>query len=478
MAKRDRIVGTELEYAISVAIEGEKGYRPLECDSFLANNSLQGQLIKNGSFLSNGGKLYEDQGFLEYATPEESSIEGAVLRELAGERVVMMALANYLKMRPRYRAAYIRKHVIDSMDRTWGYHANHLAERRYIPELTEKAMHLLTLHIITSQAMLGGGTIQQKQQQPDYGAFYYSFGQKALDISRSVDSGTTHNLKPIINTRDQPLANKALYRRIHTTSLDPHISPWAMKMTLGTISLAIRAIEQQKGLFIELDESLHTAPQAARLVAKDLTMQEKLRFDTARGRVRLTALEVQEAILEAVAQTQHTPEEALILQYWQKAVVDLREDPMRLDDRSDAIARWVMIQDWNKRRDYDAENMSTNVAMAASYEYDRIFAIGIRRNPIDTESPMDGYDTSYPNRFRSGVMAAHMPPELDIQKAIHNPPETTRALGRALAIRAGTAGNQVDWDEYQVDGHKVVCADPYAPFPTAEDFVDEVRPSV
>lgn len=460
MAERNRIFGTEMEYPISVRFAGSDNFSVLNVDDKLVRESCDPRIAKQARFLSNGARFYPDLNFAEYATPETQTLEDMLVRELAGERVVIDALIRFLERRPDIEAAEIHKRVIDDFGQTWGYHGNLLADRIRVPTLNAETAHLLGLHIASSQALLGSGAVQQDRST---GRYYYSFGQKVLDIGTDAGTGTINTTKSIINQRERSYADNVRYRRIHMTSLDPHISPWATKMSIGTLSLVLRAIEQ------DVPNSLHLAKhgrlhKVAKQNAQDIALKRLIRLTGRKDHTRtISALDLQQEIIKIVSDTEHTSEEAYILTEWQRAIDDLHVDPMKLADRSDAICKLRYIRSLNAKNGHDPDDMSTTIAHDLDLQYDKIFATGTSLNPRDNEQQIDGMLRSIPHRLRTTKMSAEMPNDATIEDARYNPPTDTRAFGRAAAIASGRCTHGVGWSYYTIDDKVIRVEDPYDP---------------
>lgn len=457
---RPRIIGSELENSISILNDdGGTLHKSLGCKSEFTTDYLPTGVSSLSYMLSNGGRFYPDVGFAEYCTPEELGFREFVAREFAGERIVMESLIGYMRDEPDIREAYIRKRVIDDWQNTWGYHVNLSADITRIPDLSVDTMHLLALHIATSQPLLGSGAVISGRNA---GNRIYSFGQKVLD-PRIVDFGLhTHNETAIINLRDEPLANKQLYRRVHITCADPHISPWASMMVPGTHSLVLRAMEQGKGSDIRAElQNARSFVGIARTAATDLTFKQTVTMQSGES---MTPLDIQYALLAAASQTEHTEDEAMILREWKSALEDLETNPMLLRDRSDAIARWSLIRSLNTKVGNDPNGMSTDEARKVDNYYDRIFEIGTERAPRDADNPLRAYYNSHAAKLRSQQMARFMPSEAMIDDAIYNPPKMTRAYGRAAIINSGDASS-VSWDRYVIGSNTSLMLDPYRTMP-------------
>lgn len=448
---RDRIVGSEMEYSIT-ALDHDDREIPysLKITPEFVENYLPEGVSQTSNMLSNGGRYYDDLHFAEYATPEELDFEDMVIREFAGERIVIQSLIRYFADNPEMRFAYIRKRVLDDHRKTWGYHLNLSSDTTSIPVFNDYTMHMLGLHLATSQPLIGSGTTYYnrttKQRE-------YSYGQKVLDPNLVDCDIDTQDKTALINTRHEPLAGRG-HRRVHVTCLDPHISPWAAKMTVGTLSLVLRIIEQGHGHKIRAGiYSSHSMSAIAVTNATDLTHKQVVRMDEGPA---ITPTEIQQTIIELAERTEHTDQEAKILKEWRKAIEDLRSNPMSLANRSDAIGRLHTIQQSNIRRKIDPGDMTTDAAKIADAYYDRIFEVGTQRFPRDNADPLEAYRKSGAHIIRRRQKTS----ERSIEQAILHPPKTTRAYARAALIASGKV-EKVSWEGYTKWGTPCSLPDPY-----------------
>ncbi len=460
-----RISGTEVEFAVSSRFYKYNHHGPFTPPTRFIRNTLDPRLVISEDMLSNGARYYldVDEKIIEYATPEETSFRGTAIRELAGERIVMESMRRYLFNHPHLASAFVRKRVIsevgDSDGDSCGYHVNLLADRRRISTLDDGTAELLGLHLATSLHLLGSGAIHLPKT-PDAS---YSYGQKILDLGVDYSRSTTvASKKPLINLRDEPLSSMPDSRRIHITSLDPHISPWAIEMTLGTCSLVLRGIEQGHGReltqVVAGGSTLVSLGYHASLESTHNVKSEVIDNDV---RKSMTTNDIQERIIEIVSRTDHTDEEHHLLGEWERAHHDYLLDPMSIADRSDAIARLAMIRRWNTAKGLDPDDMNSITAYAADSMFDRIFEIGTDSVPKDTDVAT-AHQKTYAHRHRSNTFQEHMPTEAEIEDAYHTPPTTTRAYGRGNAIKSGNA-SRAQWYQYLYEGKKIDLHNPYVP---------------
>lgn len=464
-----RIVGTEMEWPIATKLVGNAQFEQLQDVTPLVICGFPPDIARtqNGGMLGNGGRCYVDVGSrVEYATPEDTSFEGAVVNELAGEQIVIDSLTRFIKQTDKIDKAYVTKRVVDSQKHTWGYHVNLSADEAAVDRFSDKSMHLLALHLATSVPMLGSGAIYNSMQHQKE----YSFGQKVLGLSSDYGAGTTGMSKPLINQREEPHSKDIGLARVHITSVDPHVSPWAAKMMLGTSSLVLRAIEQGRttdlrltpdAVYNKYDTYATALVGLSQLSAFDLSLSQKIIMENGRS---MTPTEIQNEILAIVATTDHTDEEAEILYEWQRAVADMEQDVMLLRDRSDAVAKLGLMRAYADRNGLDQDDFSHTALRSIDAEYSKLATIDTNKTPRAELEPKSLYDNSVAARLRRSSMSAHMPPMSDVVHATSEPPTTTRAFGRGKAIQNGGV-SAACWTSYVDNGEYFDTNNPFQAIP-------------
>ncbi len=164
----------------------------------------------------------------------------------------------------------------------------------------------------------------------------YAIAQKSLALNCDFSSGTT-NTKPVVNLRNEPHADAKRFVRVHDTSGDPTMSPWATRVKLGAGSLVLRLIEH--GMTIDTLRFRTPLHEVARSVALDSNLQNRYRLNDGGS---LSAIETQSEIIKYVKKlandTTLSDEELWTLDEWEKALWDLQKDPRSTADRIE----WVM----------------------------------------------------------------------------------------------------------------------------------------
>src|ERR1700747_2861783 len=94
--------------------------------------------------------------------------------------------------------------------------------------------------------------------------------------------------RPIINTRDEPHANRQLYRRFHVILGDSNLSLYSIYLKIGTTALVLQALVN--GLPLERIPVLADPLQTLKSISRDRSW--RWRCKTASDR-KTTAIEVQ-----------------------------------------------------------------------------------------------------------------------------------------------------------------------------------------
>ena len=196
-------------------------------------------------FGANGGRLYLDVGnHPEYATPECTSIDDLLVAERAGdELVVALASGATAAEAEAGRETEFRlfKNNLDSFGNTYGSHENYLVARETDPRVLTA---WLVPFLVSRQAIAGAGRWHR-------GAFTIS--QRCDSLADVVSSQTTR-ARPLINTRDEPHADPARYRRLHVISGDSNLDEASAWLRYATTELVLRLAESGRPAPVTLDD--------------------------------------------------------------------------------------------------------------------------------------------------------------------------------------------------------------------------------
>ncbi|AXK45141.1 depupylase/deamidase Dop [Brachybacterium saurashtrense] len=296
--------------------------------------------------LRNGARWYVDHAHPEYSAPEVLRAREAVVADRAGEEIARRAMA-LLEAADGIPEAALYKNNTDGKGASYGTHENYLVDRAVPFERVVAALlpFLATRPVIVGAGRVGRGT---RGQEPGF-----QLSSRADFMEAEVGLETTLN-RPLVNTRDEPHADPARFRRLHVIAGDANLLEESTFLKLGTTSLVLAALEaeQRTGQALLPDLRLVDPVAAVRALSHDPTLRTTV--ELADGR-RLTALQIQRAHLEALAAAADADDEetAEVLRRWQEILDLLEEDPMRAADRVEWVAKLALLERYRTRHGLD-----------------------------------------------------------------------------------------------------------------------------
>ena len=106
---------------------------------------------------------------------------------------------------------------------------------------------------------------------------HYCISQRAQHIYQKI-SGTTTNDRSIINTRDEPHADREKYRRLHVIVGDSNMSEYTNFLKVGACAVVLQMIEDN---FINQDFTLRNPVKAIKDISYDTTCKRRSASTTA-----------------------------------------------------------------------------------------------------------------------------------------------------------------------------------------------------
>jgi proteasome accessory factor A len=435
-----RIFGLENEYGVTCTFRGQRRLSPDEVARYLFRRVVHWGRSSN-VFLENGARLYLDVGsHPEYATPECDAVLNLVAHDKAGERV-LEALLSAAELRLHEEGisgdVFLFKNNTDSAGNSYGCHENYLVARQ--GEFARMAEVLIPF-FVTRQVFAGAGKVLHGPRGAQF-----CLSQRAEHIWEGVSSATTRS-RPIINTRDEPHADAERYRRLHVIVGDSNMSEYTTYLKVGITDLVLRMVEENT---VMRDLTMENPIRAIREISHDITCRKKVRL--ANGR-ELSALDIQEQYLERAqrfAEHRGIDREARsILDAWEVALTALREQALdRLASRIDWVAKYFLIRAFRDRHDLPLSHPKVALMDLAYHDVNRDRGL-------------------YYLLERRGQMERTVS-ERDVQRAMHHPPQTTRARLRGDFIRQAKQRRRdytVDWVHLKLNDQAqrtVLCKDPF-----------------
>jgi len=374
--------------------------------------------IKSDLVLSNGARFYNDHAHPEYSTPECTTLQQLVAHEKAGERILAECARRRNLGRPAGEQVRLYKNNTDFAGHSYGCHDNYLM-RRDVP--WDHLVAGMVPFLITRQIFAGAGKmgIEAESAVGQPGLFQISQRADFFSVLVSID---TMNKRPLVNTRDEPHADPAKYRRFHVILGDSNMSEWATALKAGTTALVLDLIEQGKAPEIEIAQPV----AATKALSRDQNYDWILELRDGR---KISAIEVQRLYLEAAQKLGPGDEEITwLLREWEAALNDLERDVALTRDRVDWVAKKFLLSAF---REEEKLSWTDPWLQALDLEYHSII-------------PEDGL---FYELLRQGSMRSVVT-EDEIKSAIFAPPETTRAYFRGRAVaRFNDAITSIQWDE-------------------------------
>ncbi|MEV4891188.1 Pup--protein ligase [Nonomuraea sp. NPDC055795] len=445
-----RILGLENEYGTTFTFRGQRRLSPDEVARYLFRRVVSWGRSSN-VFLRNGARLYLDVGsHPEYATPECDNAIELVTHDKAGERILEGLLIDAEKrLRDEGIAGdiYLFKNNTDSAGNSYGCHENYSVGRDgEFGRLTD----VLIPFLVTRQLICGAGKVLQTPR----GAVY-CVSQRAEHIWESISSATTRS-RPIINTRDEPLADAERFRRLHIIVGDSNMSETTMLLKVGATDLVLRMIEAGT---VMRDLSLENPIRAIREISHDFTGRRRVRL--ANGR-EASALEIQQEYLskakDFVDRRGGDPIAHRVLELWERTLRAVGTGNLDLVAREiDWVTKYQLIERYRKK--YDLPLSSPRVAQLDLAYHDVHRKRGLY----------------YLLQKRGAVERATS--DLKIFEAKSVPPQTTRARLRGEFIRRAQEKRRdytVDWVHLKLNDQAqrtVLCKDP---FRSVDERVDKL----
>lgn len=288
--------------------------------------------------LANGGRLYVDGAHPEYSTPECSTARELVAYERAGELVA----AKCLEAMNRTTEGYVLyKNNSDGKGNSYGYHENYLMDRS-VP--FDVILHGLLPFFVSRPIVAGAGKVGAENGAAPAP---YQISQRA-DFFECVADLNTMVKRPLINTRDEPHADPARFRRLHVIVGDANMAELSTYLKVGTTTIVTHMLDEGHDVpSFELENPV----DAVKIVSRDLTVKADLKL--VRGGTT-NALAIQRAYLRAAhefyACRELSPATKDVLVRWESVLEKLEQDPRLLAAELDWVAKREMIESYVDRK--------------------------------------------------------------------------------------------------------------------------------
>jgi len=449
-----KVMGTETEYGIAAA--GQPDFNPVLSSSMLIS-SYAGSLRKirwdyedespmrdargfepqpgremsdedlglANVILPNGARYYVDHAHPEYSTPECLSPRDLVVHDKAGERILERSLEVVAVDMPQAPRLSVYKNNSDGKGNSYGTHENYLVDRA---TPFADIVRDLTPFFVSRQVFTGAGKVGYEGNWDDRATRGYQLTARADFFETEVGLETTLK-RPIINTRDEPHADPEKYRRLHVIVGDANKCEVAQFLKMGSTAIVLKMIEDG---FLP-DFTLVNPVAAIHTVSRDLELGAPL--ELADGR-RMSALQLQGEYLELarkyVDREDDTADNRDVIARWESVLTGLERDPMTLSAQLDWVAKLRVLEGYRER---DQLGWGDAKLRAIDLQYH-----DVRR------------DKGLYERLAASGKVERLTTDAEVERAIMEPPEDTRAFFRGRCIsRYPDAIAAASWDSVIMD---------------------------
>jgi proteasome accessory factor A len=410
------------DYDVENPLRDARGFDISRADADPSQLTDEGQAIPN-LVLPNGARFYVDHAHPEYAAPEVLNPIDITKWDLAGEQIMKVAVALDAKEFPEDKIRVFKNNV-DNKGSSYGTHENYQMNRS---TQFSKIVAGLTPHFITRQIFCGAGRIGIGQKSENIG---YQISQRADYIEAHVGLETTMK-RPIINTRDEPHADPKISRRLHVIIGDANMSDFANILKVGSTALVISMIEDG---FVDFDEvDLLNPVGVVKDISHDLDMKNIYHTN---DRKKFSAIDIQEWYLEKsklyLSQIGYDDNSRQVIDFWEQALMGLRNNKDDLADRVDWIAKLALINRYKEKQNL---TLNDDLIQSLDFKYSEITS-----------------DDGIAQVLRRKNFLKQYLEASEVDKAISEPPTDTRAWFRGKALsKFSKSIAAASWDSLILD---------------------------
>ncbi|MFQ6103294.1 MAG: proteasome accessory factor PafA2 family protein [Candidatus Glassbacteria bacterium] len=417
-----KLAGIETEYAI-IMRESEKVYRFGNASSratkLVLNHceAFPGGYRWGCDFLSNGGRLYHDHCHVEYSTPESLSARQLVAAVKAGDSVVNRARVRANESLPKEEKILIFANNSDGFGNSYAGHLNLLLSREAFDHLFKKRPHALYMYwvpyLVSAQVYTGAGKVGSENCDT---AVRFQISQRADFIETAAIGEQTTICRPIINSRDEALADRDRFARLHIITFDTNMAEYALWLKVGTAQLVLGMLEANYSI---VNLTLRDPVTSMKVISRDPSLKKKVRLEDGR---MLSALDIQEQILLAASRFvekgyagEVVPEAADIIESWTDTLVKLRNNTGELFGSIDWITKLSLLSLYRRKK-------------GLSWNHPSMKELDHQYHNIDPETGL------YFTGLLNGNLVRRVTSDDEIRFMEDNAPENTRAYFRAQCL--------------------------------------------
>jgi len=397
-----KIQGTEHEYTFFCRKINDLNLDPHRIALDILRRS---DLHSCGEFTTNQSRAYYDVGHLELSTCEVSNFFDLIIWEKAGEKIVDWLRKKAEEMYCGDSKIRAYKNNTSPDGTSYGSHENYLVDRKV--RFPERYVKDLVPHLTTRMIYTGAGDIIDKK---------YVLSPSAYLTGTIVSDDTMHNTG-VLNTRDEPLAKNS-YRRLHLQVGDALMNETAIMLRNFTTSFIIRLMEE--GMLGDVPEL--SSPLEDMWHNVEQTNPDKWQIHLKNGKV-VSPIDIQDYYLSKIETLVSDEKEKKALKLLEFILSNLKTKSTKCAKNVEWLDRYLAIQ--------EEVNKASDDKLIEIKACKRYSEIGEERS-------------IFYRRQKSGLVDRMLDDDM-ILKAVHNPPEDTRALLRKKLCESYEV-HFVDWD--------------------------------
>jgi proteasome accessory factor A len=406
--------------------------------------------------LANGARFYVDHAHPEYSGPEVTSAHDAVVWDVAGDRIAAAAAA---QMRAEGDGVALYKNNVDGKGASYGTHENYLVNRDVaFDDLARRLMP----HLVSRQIVVGAGRVGVGAYGETPG---FQISQRADYIEAEVGLETTLR-RPIVNTRDEPHADRRKWRRLHIIIGDANSMEVPTYLKVGATSLVLSAVEAGDERLDVLALADPVAEVSA--VSRDLRLRHRLRLASGE---EATALEIQRALITIARDYATDVEDNRVIERWETVIDALGRDPLTAEREVEWVAKLHLF---GRMRERYATAEADGQRRLPPWDDDRLRAADLQWSELGT---------GLAARLSAAGAVERVVADAEIETAMTTPPSTTRAWlrGRMVSGRSDLV-DAASWSTIVLDrdtehGHLEVLTLP-DPLVNQHELVDTLLAEV
>ncbi len=360
--------------------------------------------------LTNGSRYYVDHAHPELSSPECADPLSVVKYDCAADQILISSMEAAKEILPPGQELVVYKNNSDGKGNSYGCHENYLVNRG---TSFERIADHATTHFITRQVFTGAGKVGCEISGRSRSEIPFQITQRADFFEEPIGLETTLK-RPIINTRDEPHADPAKYRRLHVIVGDANLCQVATFLKVGTTAIVLSMIESDAlNKIIKFKDPVRSLQE----VSFDLQLNTPLELIDGSTS---TALEIQwwlygqakEYVDKFGTENIGGDSAELVLHWWEKVLTSL--------DSPNNLETLVGVLDWVTKKHI----------LDGFQERKKVNSMDPQLAAIDLQ-----YHDLRPHKslFKK-VHQETLVSETDTHVAVKNPPEDTRAYFRGKCL--------------------------------------------